>query len=120
MQSWPSQPNFDQLEKSQVDLYKRMYDNGENVNLESNWTAWKGEDYELNIGADFDQVICGIPIAALNDICSEIIMQNSSWQNMMKNVATVQTQAVQLWFKPTLKQLGMDVPNGVWMKAMSL
>jgi uncharacterized protein with NAD-binding domain and iron-sulfur cluster len=109
MQSWPSQPNFDQLEKSQVDLYKRMYDNGENVNLESNWTAWKGEDYALNIGADFDQVICGIPIAALNDICSEIILQNSSWQNMIKNVATVQTQAVQLWFKPTLKQLGMDV-----------
>lgn len=109
IQSWPSQPDFEQIEKSQADLYHSMHNNGKNVNLESNWTAWKGEDYELSLDKDFDQVICGIPIAALSDICSEVIENNLPWKNMMKYVATVQTQAVQLWFKPTLKELGMDV-----------
>ncbi len=109
IQSWPSMPIFDQLDAQQVQQYKQLEAQEKYVNLESNWSAWQGETYELNINQDFDQVICGIAIGALKDICNEIKDNNQSWKDMLEQVATVQTQAVQLWLKPTLAQLGMDV-----------
>jgi uncharacterized protein with NAD-binding domain and iron-sulfur cluster len=59
--------------------------------------------------ADFDEVILGIPVGALKGICSEIIEKKEEWKNMVSEIKTVPTQSVQLWLKPSLKELGLNL-----------
>ncbi|MCB0656770.1 MAG: NAD(P)-binding protein [Saprospiraceae bacterium] len=82
------------------------------INLESHWSGWDGiQDITLKKGVDFDQVVLGISKEGLNSICPGIIEKKKAWKDMMDHVQTVQTQAVQLWLKEDLKELGMDLPK---------
>jgi uncharacterized protein with NAD-binding domain and iron-sulfur cluster len=54
----------------------------------------------------FDYVILGIPIAALQKICSELDIRSSKWRLMLEKLQTVQTQALQVWFKASSSELG--------------
>ena len=78
-----------------------------------NHTGRTGENVSnktLKVGEDFDTVILGISIAALKYICKDIIASNDAWKTMIENVLTVQTQAVQLWFKPSNDDMG-ELPS---------
>jgi uncharacterized protein with NAD-binding domain and iron-sulfur cluster len=97
---WPSTPNYSQLVEGEA-LQR------EGVNLEDYATPWKDiEEIELTKDKDFDLVVMGISIGALPYIAGDLIKRSTKWQNMIKHVKTIRTQAVQLWLKPTAYELG--------------
>ena len=103
---WPDRPLYNQLQEG-GDLEAPQ------INLESAWTPWPDvAEITLEKGKDFDLVVLGIPVGALHDICSELRVK-PAWAKMLDNVQTVQTQALQLWFKPTLEQLGWPLGSPV-------
>jgi uncharacterized protein with NAD-binding domain and iron-sulfur cluster len=61
---------------------------------------------ELQRGQDFDQVILGISVGALNKICKPLIDQKQSWADMVSKLATTRTQALQLWVDQDVHGLG--------------
>jgi len=100
---WPSEPLYDQIvEGEQL--------RSEHINLEHAWTNWKdtGGEITLQAGQDFDSVILGIAIGALPPLTQELKDASDPWRKMIEKVATVQTQAIQLWLKPNSKQLGVQ------------
>ncbi len=104
LQTWPSTPNYEQLNPAQAAQLK-----ADHVNLEDPWSNWTDVSHgKLLKGQDFDEVFLGIPIGTLKSICSEIISTNSTWQSMVQNVKTTPTQSAQLWFNPSLEELGFD------------
>jgi len=99
---WPSTPNFDQIVQGQ-ELKDR------NINLESMWADWAGvENLTLQKGVDFDEVICGIPITALDFISKELASKSKSWSDMVTYGQSVRTLAMQNWFNVDLKGLGWE------------
>ena len=60
----------------------------------------------LQRGKDFDQVVLGIPVGALGSICKALVDQKRSWADMVANLATVRTQALQLWVDRAVHDLG--------------
>jgi uncharacterized protein with NAD-binding domain and iron-sulfur cluster len=105
---WPSEPDYSQI----VDGAALK---ASGINLESSWSpAWKDETpFELEFGKDFDLVVLGISIASFPYLCKELMDANSRFRKMVEKVRTVNTQAMQLWLKPTLDQLGWVRPPGI-------
>lgn len=104
---WRWQSLADQIHPGDLAALKK-----DNVNLQSAWSGWTSPlpPQTLRKGQDFDQVVLAISVAALKDICPEIIHHKPAWSDMVKNVQTIQTQGVQLWVKNSLAELGMDLP----------
>lgn len=103
---WPSEPLFDQLEQGAA--LQAGWET-HNYNLESHWSGWTPvANRTLVRGVDFDDVVLGISLGALPDICSELIAKSPKWQTMVAKVSTVQTQAMQLWLRPNLPGLGWN------------
>ncbi|MGM0586869.1 MAG: FAD-dependent oxidoreductase [Bacteroidota bacterium] len=103
--AWPEHPLFDQLNQRQAAELK-----ANEINLESNWADWEpvGE-LTLNHGDDFDEVVLGIPVNALKDICQPLMQQKEKWKKMISKVEATPTFGVQLWFEPNQKEMGFDV-----------
>jgi uncharacterized protein with NAD-binding domain and iron-sulfur cluster len=104
---WPAEPLYDQINPNDVEKLKAG-----KINLEDPWADWT--DYkqaQLQKGIDFDEVILGIPLGTLKTICSEIIEKEERWQLMANNVITTPTQSAQLWFLPSLKEMGFDLAD---------
>jgi uncharacterized protein with NAD-binding domain and iron-sulfur cluster len=98
---WPSDPNYDQLIEGS-ELQKQ------NINLESFYTTWKDQDYILEAGKDFDEVIFGISVGSIPYLCQELIASSSAWQKMVSNILTVRTMAFQTWMNKDLTELGWE------------
>lgn len=99
---WPSAPLYDQLNEGPAL-------EAQQINLESAWTSWPGvATRTLKRGEDFDQVVLGIPVAALAYVCSELVKARQKWSDMVDRVKTTQTQAFQLWLRRNAHQLGWD------------
>jgi uncharacterized protein with NAD-binding domain and iron-sulfur cluster len=94
---WPSQPRYEQIEGGEA-----LRD----ANLETIFSTQEVEPRVLELGRDFDKVILGIPIDVLPHIASELIEHSQNWRDMITNVKTVGTQALQLWLRPTANELG--------------
>jgi uncharacterized protein with NAD-binding domain and iron-sulfur cluster len=60
----------------------------------------------LKLGQDFDQVILGISVGALRDICAPLMRDKPAWADMIDNLPTVRTQALQLWINSLVTDLG--------------
>ena len=60
----------------------------------------------LQQGRDFDQVILGIPVGALGTICQALVGQRQNWADMVSNLATVRTEALQFWVDCAVQNLG--------------
>ena len=104
---WPESPLLEQIDPE----WAAKITDGK-VDLESMWAKWTDyKDIELNIGTDFDQVVLAIPVAALKDICSEIVAADSRWADMVNNVPTSQTFGVQLWISKSWAELGFHGPD---------
>jgi uncharacterized protein with NAD-binding domain and iron-sulfur cluster len=104
---WPSTPRYEQLDEG-PDLFKQK------INLESTWSPWADvEEIALTCNEQFDTVVLGISLAGLPAIAGELIAAKAPWRQMVKQVKTVQTVAVQLWLKPTLQQLGWKLPSPI-------
>jgi len=97
---WPSEPLWDQL------------DTGEalrGADFESWWDAPPPvERRVLEAGRDFDEVILGISLGALREVCAELCADadNPRFGAMVENVRTTMTQSAQLWMTTTLDRMG--------------
>lgn len=104
---WPSGPDYAQLRQGEKLRRKE-------VDLESSWTDWPGAgELTLQRGRDFDQVILGIPIGALTDICGDLASKDLRWRDMLQNIKTTRTQSCQLWFKRDSAGLGWDAGQSI-------
>ncbi len=105
LDGWPQQPRYEYLEPEQARRLEQ-----EQIDLESPWTPWKPVRARLlRRGVDFDDVVLGIPIGATAQICAGIVERNHHWKLMVDNVRTTPTLGVQIWLRPTLAELGMDL-----------
>lgn len=105
---WPSEPNYSQLQQG-PELCAQQ------INLENAWTSWPDpvEPLILEADKDYDHLVLGISIAALPWCCQALIQDNPQFAAMLDHVKTTQTQAVQLWFQPTLSDKGWSAPSPV-------
>ena len=118
---WPQAPLTDQLvEGAQIlkgpngDGDQEWDGNWKGYDLEDFWSSWVDPDTKvLNRGVDFDRVILGIPPASHPFICPELVANNAKWQNMLAKVASVRTQAMQLWMKSPIYGLGWPYGSSV-------
>jgi len=110
LEVWPAEPLYDQIVDEQAHKLKQG-----NYDLEESWCGWENvAQLSLKKGDDFDYVILGIPIDVLGGkegICKEIIDKNQSWNDMYTNVKSIPTMSMQLWIKPTIKELGMNLAD---------
>jgi uncharacterized protein with NAD-binding domain and iron-sulfur cluster len=60
----------------------------------------------LNVGEDFDLVVLGVGIGAVPHVCRELVARDARWRAMVDHVRTVATQALQIWLRADVKQLG--------------
>ena len=105
--SWPSEPLFAQLDPAQAAAIQAR-----GANLEDPWTNWAPVGtLEMHAGVDFDAAVLGISIGAFPGICSDLIAKSSDWREMVANLQTIQTQALQLWWKPDVGRLGWPMGN---------
>lgn len=105
---WPSAPLYAQIEDGE-----ELKASG--INLESAWSpAWKDQtQVTLELGRDFDQVVLGISIAALQHVAKDLVDHSPMLAKSIEKVKTVQTQALQLWLSPQTAELGWKFPRGV-------
>lgn len=102
---WPSEPFYDQLDPAQAERLQR-----DKIDLESPWAPWSPVHAKLlRRGIDFDDIVLGIPVGATAKICSEIVKRHRHWRLMVDNVHTTPTLGVQIWLRPELPELGMDL-----------
>jgi uncharacterized protein with NAD-binding domain and iron-sulfur cluster len=101
---WPSTPKYDLLVEGE-ELKKS------GANLESAWCPPPSKPLVLKRGTDFDDIVMGISLGGLPYVASELIAANWRWAKMVANLATVQTQAVQLWMNRDADGLGWVAPE---------
>ncbi|NKB17170.1 MAG: hypothetical protein HC770_02035, partial [Pseudanabaena sp. CRU_2_10] len=102
-----SSPLYDQLLEGELLKADR-------INLESTHSSWQDvREITLKVGEDFDLVILGISVGALKQICPELIEASPAWQQTIERIKTVPTQALQVWLKPNLVELGWKLPSPV-------
>jgi uncharacterized protein with NAD-binding domain and iron-sulfur cluster len=99
---WPNAPLTEQL----VDA-----DHLTPEDLESFWSQPPtGRPVHLVDGEDFDIVVLAIPVGAHPYICRELMEHSPAWNAMVNNIATIYTQAFQLWLKVSMDDLGCAWP----------
>lgn len=99
---WPSAPLYEQIDDQ---IAKELQDG--DINLESSWSGWQGvEQLELQVDRDFDEVVLGISVAGLAALAPSLCALDPAFARMTQAVATVATQAVQLWQERDVWQLG--------------
>ncbi len=103
LRCWPSTPRWSQLVDGEA-----LQASG--VDLER---SGRGEALCLERGRDFDRVVLGITIGALPGICADLAAARPAWRDMLENIATVRTQALQLWFTEGLAAQGKSWPGGI-------
>lgn len=118
---WPQAPLTDQLIEGDKILKGPSGDgtqgwdgNWKGFDLEDFWSGWDDPaTKELVRGVDFDRVILGIPPASHPFICPDLVANNPAWQNMVAKVASVRTQAMQMWMKSPIYGLGWPYGSSV-------
>jgi uncharacterized protein with NAD-binding domain and iron-sulfur cluster len=80
--------------------------------LESAWCGWPdAEGRELQDGRDFDVVVLALSVGAAATVCRELIDDRPEWRAMVANIATVATQAFQIWLAEDERTLGWPLPG---------
>jgi hypothetical protein len=95
--SWPNEALWDQLEPA-----------ARGVDFEAELNPLKRPTQTLKHGIDFDEVVLGIPVGALDTICADLINRNERFARGIKSAVTVRTQAFQLWSNRSALDLGWE------------
>lgn len=64
----------------------------------------------LRLGREVDTVVLAASLGSLAEPCAELVTDSPRWQAMVAGVATVATQSLQLWLRPSEVELGWDFP----------
>jgi uncharacterized protein with NAD-binding domain and iron-sulfur cluster len=100
---WPDKPDYDQIVQGEQLLR-------ENIDLESFYTPWKNvSERVLEVGKDFDEVVFGIPVGSVRFLCPTLLELSPAWRRMVQEVASIETQAFQLWISKDQRALGWTV-----------
>ncbi|MGH9112590.1 MAG: FAD-dependent oxidoreductase [Acidimicrobiales bacterium] len=100
---FPGAPLLDQLTDA---------DGIEDQPLESHWCSWPdAERRVLRRGDDFDIAVLAIPVGMAGIVCRELVDDRREWRDMVANVATVATQAFQVWLREPDAALGWPHPG---------
>ena len=105
---WPANPDYDQIvEGEQLKDAK--------IDLESSFSPWQSvEQLTLRAGVDFDQVVLGISLGALAELCHELVeAAPATWGRMVATVKTVRTMGFQFWVNQDLAELGWEQSSPV-------
>ncbi|WP_338468460.1 NAD(P)-binding protein [Novosphingobium sp. ZN18A2] len=101
---WPSAPDLSQLIEGD-----RIAKEG--WNLESHWDRRKAGEKTLRVGDDFDFVALTVGVGAVPYVARQIVAHDPRWRAMCDNVATVASQAFQVWLTKDLESLGWPGPT---------
>ncbi|KPF68233.1 acetoacetate decarboxylase [beta proteobacterium AAP99] len=114
--SWPSTPQYGQIEQQQAALLQ-----AHNINLESNWSDWPEVWYaasgqplpsvQLTRGTDFDRVVFGLSVASLPDVAAKLFPISAGLAQCAAQVKAVATQAYQVWLSQDIAGLGWTLLN---------
>jgi uncharacterized protein with NAD-binding domain and iron-sulfur cluster len=99
LRCWPSEPRWSQLEHGD-ELQKQR------VNFEYVANPLGLEPITLHAGEDFDEVVLGISVGGLPQICGELAAANGRFKRMLDNADTVMTEGIQLWLSQTATRCG--------------
>jgi uncharacterized protein with NAD-binding domain and iron-sulfur cluster len=100
---FPDAPLVDQLDDAE---------GMEREPLESHGCTWPDAARRvLRRGTDFDVAVLAIPVGMAEVVCRELIDDRPEWRDMAANVATVATQAFQIWLREPEPALGWPHPG---------
>lgn len=99
IQVWPSEPRWDQVAKEDCERVA-----GHDLEREHN--PLNRKPHPLELGCDFDAVVLGIPVKALDPICSEL-PTDSPMRRAIASACVVSTQALQLWLTKPAPDVGL-------------
>ncbi|MBX3234362.1 MAG: NAD(P)-binding protein [Labilithrix sp.] len=97
--SWPATPDWSQLVNGQ-----QLARDGRR--FESHWDERHVRRRTLRVGHDFDFVVLAVGGAAVPHVCSELVERDPRWRKMADTMASVATQALQIWTRASMKDLG--------------
>lgn len=100
---WPNQPRWEQLHDGAA-LAAQAAD------FESHWDRRRVDTRILRVGEDFDMVVLAVSIGAVPHCAPALVERAPSWRAMVEKVATVETQALQLWLRQPAEALGWEGP----------
>jgi uncharacterized protein with NAD-binding domain and iron-sulfur cluster len=105
--SWPNDPKYELLMRG-AEL------EASGADLESPSNSWPDVDTRtLRRGQDFDFVVLGISVGALNTICADLANRLPSWRSLLDNVETTPTIAMQLWSSRSAEDYGWLFPQTI-------
>lgn len=94
---WPSRPVYSQIVLGESPLIQALdFESPDSPEI---------EEITLRLGADFDDVILGIPGPALPRICGELVQQQPRWRAALDHAHAAPAFGVQMWLTPTWSQL---------------
>ncbi|HTJ83359.1 MAG TPA: FAD-dependent oxidoreductase, partial [Polyangiaceae bacterium] len=96
---WPRSPDFEQLVDGE-----RLRERGRD--FDNSWDTGHEATRSLEVGRDFDLVVLAVGGGAVAGVCAEILERDERWRRMSEALATVATQALQLWLRPPMSELG--------------
>jgi uncharacterized protein with NAD-binding domain and iron-sulfur cluster len=99
LRCWPSEPQWRQLEGGE-----KLEEQG--VNFEYVCNPLGLDPVTLRAGEDFDEVVLGISVGGLPQICGELAAANGRFKRMLDNADTVMTEGIQLWLSQTAARSG--------------
>ena len=75
------------------------------------WPDADGRRESLQWGRDFDEVVFALPVGMAPHVTSELMQRDPRWHAMCTGVATVATEALQLWIRAEEPALGWTTPG---------
>jgi uncharacterized protein with NAD-binding domain and iron-sulfur cluster len=96
---WPAEPDWAQLVGGAG--MKR-----EDRQFESHWDTRNVGKKTLTVGRDFDLVVLAVGVGAVPFVCRELVESDPRWKEMVAKVKSVPTQALQLWLRKDIADLG--------------
>lgn len=68
----------------------------------------------LRAGVDYDAVVCGIPVSALEIISEPLSQTDQIWKRMVTGVKTIPTFGTQFWFTKPSTDIKKAMRPGMW------
>jgi uncharacterized protein with NAD-binding domain and iron-sulfur cluster len=75
----------------------------------------------LRAGEDFDVAVLAVSLGMVPHVAGDLVAELDPWRRLVDHVATVPTQAVQLWLDRSEAELGFDHPGATlsgWAKPL--
>ncbi|MHB8464273.1 MAG: FAD-dependent oxidoreductase [Acidimicrobiales bacterium] len=84
------------------------------TDLEGHGCEWTDAgEVRLEADRDFDTAVLAVSLGMVPHVAAELVDGSPAWRSMIEHVATVPTQAAQLWFDADERDLGWAHPGAI-------